>query len=118
MCETLRRLVEGDIFRIGMYLEDIKEMIDKNVCEQISPPHSSSTPTSMNEMLHAKPCCMSTPSSPPSLHEVIGLHLAKSHSSPQLFTACYVNVSWVQPAVFYSVEANVSHATPFTWRKY
>lgn len=66
------RLVEGDIFRIGMHLEDIKEMIDKNVCEQISPPHSSSTPTSMREMLHAKPSplCMHTPSPPPSLHEV------------------------------------------------
>ncbi|KAM9349925.1 uncharacterized protein aknad1 [Symphorus nematophorus] len=65
------RLVEGDIFRIGMHLEDIKEMIDKNVCEQISPPHSSSTPTPMNEMLHVKPSplCMPTPSPPPSLHE-------------------------------------------------
>uniref|UniRef100_A0A7N6FAC8 Protein AKNAD1 n=1 Tax=Anabas testudineus TaxID=64144 RepID=A0A7N6FAC8_ANATE len=65
------RLVEGDIFRIGMHLEDIKEMIDKNVCEQISPPHSSSTPTSMKEMLHVKPSalCISTPSTPPSLHE-------------------------------------------------
>ncbi|KAI4809870.1 hypothetical protein KUCAC02_018726 [Chaenocephalus aceratus] len=66
------RLVEGDIFRIGMHLEDIKEMIDKNVCEQISPPHSSSTPTHMKEMLHVKPTplCMPTPSPPPSLHEV------------------------------------------------
>ncbi|KAK1879480.1 Protein AKNAD1 [Dissostichus eleginoides] len=65
------RLVEGDIFRIGMHLEDIKEMIDKNVCEQISPPHSSSTPTHMKEMLHVKPTplCMPTPSPPPSLHE-------------------------------------------------
>ncbi|XP_033993124.1 microtubule organization protein AKNA-like isoform X2 [Trematomus bernacchii] len=65
------RLVEGDIFRIGMHLEDIKEMIDKNVCEQISPPHSSSTPTHMKEMLHVKPTplCMHTPSPPPSLHE-------------------------------------------------
>ncbi|XP_070701615.1 protein AKNAD1-like [Pempheris klunzingeri] len=65
------RLVEGDIFRIGMHLEDIKEMIDKNVCEQISPPHSSSTPTPIEEMLHVKlsPLCMFTPSPPPSLHE-------------------------------------------------
>ncbi|GLD58581.1 AT-hook-containing transcription factor-like protein [Lates japonicus] len=65
------RLVEGDIFRIGMHLEDIKEMIDKNVCEQISPPHSSSTPTPMKEMLHAKPSplCMPTPSPPLSRHE-------------------------------------------------
>ncbi|XP_029970827.1 microtubule organization protein AKNA [Salarias fasciatus] len=37
------RLVEGDIFRIGMHLDEIKEAIDRNVCEQISPPHSSST---------------------------------------------------------------------------
>ncbi|XP_032387981.1 microtubule organization protein AKNA isoform X2 [Etheostoma spectabile] len=65
------RLIEGDIFRIGMHLEDIKEMIDKNVCEQISPPHSSSTPTSMEEMLHVKPSplCMPALSPPPSLHE-------------------------------------------------
>ncbi|KAI3375007.1 hypothetical protein L3Q82_021535, partial [Scortum barcoo] len=65
------RLVEGDIFRIGMHLEDIKEMIDKNVCEQISPPHSSSTPTPMKEMLHVRPSplCLATPSPPSSLHE-------------------------------------------------
>ncbi|XP_068594321.1 microtubule organization protein AKNA [Cebidichthys violaceus] len=65
------RLVEGDIFRIGMHLEDIKEMIDKNVCEQMSPPHSSSTPTPMNEMLQTtpSPLCMPTPSPPPSPHE-------------------------------------------------
>ncbi|XP_056246478.1 uncharacterized protein LOC130178375 isoform X1 [Seriola aureovittata] len=58
------RLVEGQIFRIGMLLEDIKELIDKNVCEQISPPHSSSTPTPMKQMLHVKPS-----PTPPSLHE-------------------------------------------------
>ncbi|XP_034744654.1 protein AKNAD1-like isoform X1 [Etheostoma cragini] len=65
------RLIEGDIFRIGMHLEDIKEMIDKNVCEQISPPHSSSTPTPIEDMLHMKPSplCMPTLSPPPSLHE-------------------------------------------------
>ncbi|XP_051263550.1 uncharacterized protein LOC127367591 isoform X1 [Dicentrarchus labrax] len=65
------RQVEGDIFRIGMHLEDIKEMIDKNVCEQISPPHSTSTPTPMKEMLHVRPSpfCLPTPSPPPSLHE-------------------------------------------------
>ncbi|XP_040911516.1 uncharacterized protein LOC121193345 [Toxotes jaculatrix] len=65
------RLVEGDIFRIGMHLEDIKEMIDKNVYEQISPPHSSSTPTPMNESLHVRPSplCMPTALPPPSLHE-------------------------------------------------
>ncbi|KAM8851405.1 uncharacterized protein aknad1 isoform 2-T2 [Spinachia spinachia] len=66
------RLVEGDIFRIGMQLEDIKEMIDRNVCEQISPPHSSSTPTPMKEMLHEmEPCPLGmptpSPSPPPSL---------------------------------------------------
>ncbi|XP_070830179.1 microtubule organization protein AKNA-like [Chaetodon trifascialis] len=65
------RLVEGDIFRIGMHLEDIKEMIDINMCEQISPPNSSSTPTPMKKTLHVKssPVCMHTPSPPPSLHE-------------------------------------------------
>ncbi|XP_038575199.1 uncharacterized protein LOC119902888 isoform X2 [Micropterus salmoides] len=65
------RLVEGDIFRIGMHLEDIKDMIDKNVCEQISPPHSSSTPAPMKDMLHVQssPLCMPAPSPPPSLHE-------------------------------------------------
>ncbi|XP_073347788.1 uncharacterized protein [Pagrus major] len=65
------RLVEGDIFRIGMHLEDIKEMIDRNVCAQISPPQSSSTPTHTKEALHVKPSplCMPTPSPPPSLHQ-------------------------------------------------
>ncbi|KAM6918231.1 uncharacterized protein aknad1 [Xenentodon cancila] len=65
------RLVEGDIFRIGMHLEDIKEMIDKNVFEQISPPHSSSTPTPAPVSLHANtsPQCTPLPSPPPCLHE-------------------------------------------------
>ncbi|KAM4552319.1 uncharacterized protein aknad1 isoform 2-T2 [Odontesthes bonariensis] len=65
------RLVEGDIFRIGMHLEDIKEMIDKNMYEQISPPQSSSTPNPITVSLHVKPdpLCMPTLSPPPSLHE-------------------------------------------------
>ncbi|KAJ0011677.1 hypothetical protein NQD34_012652, partial [Periophthalmus magnuspinnatus] len=56
------RLVEGGIFRLGMVLEDIKEMINKNMYEQISPPQSSSTPLSCD--LHIKPhvLCMSPPS--------------------------------------------------------
>ncbi|XP_037642285.1 microtubule organization protein AKNA-like isoform X2 [Sebastes umbrosus] len=62
------RLVEGDIFRIGMHLEDIKEMIDRNVCEQISPPQSSSSPTTIKEM-KLSPLCMTIPSPPPSLNE-------------------------------------------------
>lgn len=66
------RLVEGDIFRLGMHIEDIKEMIDLNVCEQISPPHSSSTPTALKEALHENPSpvCMRTPSPASALHEV------------------------------------------------
>ncbi|XP_035803430.2 protein AKNAD1 isoform X2 [Amphiprion ocellaris] len=65
------RLVEGDIFRIGMHLEDIKEMIEKNVCEQISLPNSSSTPTPVTASQHVKssPLCMPVFSSPPSPHE-------------------------------------------------
>ncbi|XP_047444987.1 protein AKNAD1-like isoform X3 [Mugil cephalus] len=65
------RQVEGDIFRIGMYLEDIKEVIDKNVCDQISSPLSSSTPTPVTVSRHVNPApvCMPTPSPPPSLHE-------------------------------------------------
>uniref|UniRef100_A0A3P8STS2 AKNA domain-containing protein n=1 Tax=Amphiprion percula TaxID=161767 RepID=A0A3P8STS2_AMPPE len=66
------RLVEGDIFRIGMHLEDIKEMIEKNVCEKISLPNSSSTPTPVTASQHVKssPLCMPVFSSPPSPHEV------------------------------------------------
>ncbi|KAK2822316.1 hypothetical protein Q5P01_022381 [Channa striata] len=60
-----KRLVEGDIFRIGMLLEDIKEMIDKNVCEQMSPPHSSSTPMPLKELLHVKPHPLCMPTLPP-----------------------------------------------------
>ncbi|KAM4557464.1 uncharacterized protein aknad1 [Fundulus diaphanus] len=67
------RLVEGDIFRIGMHLEDIKEVIDRNAYEQISPPHSSSTPTSITTSLRAVPGSLPfhTSSPPPasSLHE-------------------------------------------------
>ncbi|XP_069562304.1 streptococcal hemagglutinin-like isoform X1 [Brachyistius frenatus] len=82
------RLVEGDIFRIGMHLEDIKETIDKNVCEQISPPHSSSTPTPVTASLHVKPSplCMPTPSPPPppSLHE--GSNAGCSSASDKMVT--------------------------------
>ncbi|RVE61830.1 hypothetical protein OJAV_G00174230 [Oryzias javanicus] len=59
------RQLEGDIFRIGMNLEDIKEMIDKNVCEQMSLPHPSSTPTMKTNQF-------SSPSSPPPLHQEAG----------------------------------------------
>ncbi|XP_073786017.1 protein AKNAD1 isoform X2 [Danio rerio] len=57
------REVEGQIFRIGMYLEDIKEQIDRNVCQVFYPPSSSSTPS--------PPPCEDIPlsSSLPSLHE-------------------------------------------------
>lgn len=65
------RHVEGDIFRIGMHLEDIKEIIDRNICEQVSLPCSSSTPTSVKDILDMKPLCMSTPLPLPSLQEVI-----------------------------------------------
>eukprot|EP00066_Takifugu_rubripes_P025492 XP_011614758.1 PREDICTED: protein AKNAD1 [Takifugu rubripes] len=64
------RHVEGDIFRIGMHLEDIKEIIDRNICEQVSLPCSSSTPTSVKDILDMKPLCMSTPLPLPSLQEV------------------------------------------------
>lgn len=65
------RHVEGDIFRIGMHLEDIKEIIDRNIYEQVSLPCSSSTPTSVKDILDMKPLCMSTPLPLPSLQEVI-----------------------------------------------
>ncbi|KAJ8274469.1 hypothetical protein COCON_G00090940 [Conger conger] len=38
------RKVEGEIFRISMRLEDIRELIDRNVRSQLSPPASSSAP--------------------------------------------------------------------------
>ncbi|KAI1882908.1 hypothetical protein AGOR_G00239740 [Albula goreensis] len=38
------RTVEGEIFRIGMRLEDIRELIDRNIRSQLSPLASSSTP--------------------------------------------------------------------------
>ncbi|XP_047223603.1 uncharacterized protein LOC124869661 isoform X3 [Girardinichthys multiradiatus] len=60
------RLVEGDIFRIGMHLEDIKEVIDRNTYEQISPPHSSSTPTSIAIWLNMKPSSPTFHTSSPS----------------------------------------------------
>ncbi|KAM3604090.1 uncharacterized protein V6R79_006270 [Siganus canaliculatus] len=82
------RLVEGDIFRIGMHLEDIKEMIEQNMFKQISPLHSSSTPVHMNEMLHVKPTplCMPTPSPPP--------HLNHQGPSAGFSTAGYKAETW------------------------
>ncbi|XP_068427136.1 microtubule organization protein AKNA isoform X2 [Clinocottus analis] len=77
------RQVEGDLFRIGMQLEDIKEMIDKNVCEQISPPHSTSTPTPMKEV-ELSPLYMPSPSPPPSLQE--GPHAAFSTAGYEMET--------------------------------
>lgn len=68
------RHVEGDIFRMGMRLEDVKEMIDGNAREQmqISPPRSSSTPTSVKDLLEAEPPSRSTPLPQPS--EVLMSH--------------------------------------------
>ncbi|XP_048845079.1 uncharacterized protein LOC125716624 [Brienomyrus brachyistius] len=43
------RQVEGEIFRTGMFLEDIKELIDNNICSQFSPPTLSSSPA---QLLH------------------------------------------------------------------
>ncbi|XP_055007900.1 microtubule organization protein AKNA-like [Boleophthalmus pectinirostris] len=63
------RLVEGGIFRLGMLLEDIKDMIDKNMCDQISLPQSSSTPRSFNVHIRPHVLCMSPPTAPLSLHE-------------------------------------------------
>ncbi|KAM4605286.1 uncharacterized protein aknad1 [Polymixia lowei] len=65
------RLVEGDIFRIGMHLEDIKEMIDRNMCDQLSPPQSSSTPALTPPSLSVKPSprCPPTPLPLPSQNE-------------------------------------------------
>ncbi|XP_061550383.1 microtubule organization protein AKNA-like [Phycodurus eques] len=57
------RLLEGDLFRVGMHLEDIKEMIDKNTREKIVPPLLSSTPKEKTNNLSVKA------SPPPSLHE-------------------------------------------------
>ncbi|XP_074544743.1 uncharacterized protein aknad1 [Halichoeres trimaculatus] len=77
------RQVEGDIFRIGMHLEDVKEVIDRNVCEQISPPHSSSTPTPMRQTQHVMPrlLCESTPSPPPSPSSSLHKGLSSSFST-------------------------------------
>ncbi|KAM9323156.1 uncharacterized protein aknad1 [Pholidichthys leucotaenia] len=60
-------LVEGGIFRIGMHLEDIKEIIDKNVCEQISPPRSTSTPmfVTASPCVKRSPLCMAAPAPAP-----------------------------------------------------
>ncbi|KAL4660142.1 hypothetical protein GN956_G1191 [Arapaima gigas] len=41
------RQVEGEIFKIGMILEDIKDQIDKNTQSQLSLPTSSSSPLSL-----------------------------------------------------------------------
>ncbi|XP_019712338.1 uncharacterized protein LOC109507388 [Hippocampus comes] len=61
------RLVEGDIFRVGMHLEDIKEMIDKNMHKRVVPPLLSSTPTTRHQSAKA--------SLPPSLHEGSSVNL-------------------------------------------
>nr|XP_046215454.1 uncharacterized protein LOC124041661 [Oncorhynchus gorbuscha] len=68
------RQVEGEIFRIGMHLEDIKELIDRNVREQqLSPPYSSSTLLS----LCGGPSLpgLLTPSLPPPMHEGLTLQI-------------------------------------------
>ncbi|KAM6948322.1 uncharacterized protein aknad1 [Aplochiton taeniatus] len=64
------RLVEGDIFRVGMYLEDIKDRIDRNLYEQLTSPHSSPTPTPLQSLCSepSPPFLLTTPP-PPILHE-------------------------------------------------
>ncbi|XP_051944828.1 uncharacterized protein aknad1 [Hippocampus zosterae] len=68
------RLVEGDIFRVGMHLEDIKEMMDKNMHQHVVPPLLSSTPTTKHRSAKV--------SLPPSLHEVTHFRLTASAEGP------------------------------------
>lgn len=79
-CVCVCRLLEGDIFRTGMILEDVKETIDRNVCDQLSPPRSSSSSSSTpapspTPTLRTPPSLGSprlpAPSPPPSQHAVI-----------------------------------------------
>ncbi|KAL6467916.1 hypothetical protein MHYP_G00235930 [Metynnis hypsauchen] len=58
------RQVEGEIFRLGMQLEDIKEQIDRNTHDALSLPHSSYTPT---PSLHGE--IIPSASHQPKLHE-------------------------------------------------
>ncbi|XP_037131636.1 uncharacterized protein LOC119136905 isoform X2 [Syngnathus acus] len=71
------RLVEGDIFRAGMHLEDIKEMIDKNTCERSISPLLWSTPTTNKLPVKATP--------PPAQHQGSSVSLtATTKSEAQL----------------------------------
>lgn len=108
MCHNLRRLVEGEIFRIGMNLEDIKEIIDRNVCEQISPPHSSSNPT-VKEPLHVTPLCMSPPSPPPPLHQVITCTQLRPNPSLSLILFTY----WTDDLTFIFCYCNITKIDVF-----
>ncbi|XP_072296580.1 uncharacterized protein [Eucyclogobius newberryi] len=71
------RLVEGGIFRLGMILDDTKEMISKNVCEQISPPQCSSTPLSFNVHIQPHVLCLSPPLA---LQEIDPICIASLHN--------------------------------------
>ncbi|XP_049603245.1 protein AKNAD1 [Syngnathus scovelli] len=71
------RLVEGDIFRAGMHLEDIKEMIDKSTCERSISPLLWSTPTTNKLSVKATP--------PPAQHQGSSVSLiAATKSEAQL----------------------------------
>ncbi|XP_056912440.1 serine-rich adhesin for platelets-like isoform X3 [Takifugu flavidus] len=97
------RHVEGDIFRIGMHLEDIKEIIDRNICEQVSLPCSSSTPTSVKDILDMKPLCMSTPLPLPSLQEASGADYSNLHYQTETWNG--------EDKISEDVDQNVGHQT-------
>lgn len=99
------RHVEGDIFRVGMHLEDIKEMIDRNIREQmqISPPRSSSTPTSVKDLLETETLCLSSPSPQPSevimsIAASVLVNLCRSFLlscvRPQVQILLYCSIKW------------------------
>ncbi|XP_056116464.1 microtubule organization protein AKNA-like [Rhinichthys klamathensis goyatoka] len=103
------REVEGQIFRIGMHLEDIKEQIDRNVCHVYYPPSSSFTPS--------PPPCENIPlsSSHPSLHEELDFSISsvrhnmednddeeasEDHRADEPFPGCTENRFYLQYSTF------------------
>ncbi|KAL0966460.1 hypothetical protein UPYG_G00295550 [Umbra pygmaea] len=65
------RQVEGEIFRIGMHLEDIKDLVDKNRCElELSPHHPPSRLTPLPVCEEPRPGLL-TASPPPALPQKV-----------------------------------------------
>ncbi|XP_058887740.1 uncharacterized protein LOC117411141 isoform X2 [Acipenser ruthenus] len=107
------RQVEGEIFKIGMCLEDLKEQIDENVCNQPSPPaFTTSTPlpsavpiSSSHTPLHERPGLYQSSEEPRMLEREV--RSVSEDNDPILWTA-HLNTEQVHSQRYFCESSDMS----------